>query len=146
MLSHKQNTGLSLMQKHPWTKGCCFRVLSPSLRIAFEIRRSEGGRKEGGRGGEETGVFSCCFSLVWKVCVAVNSTPATCILASFSEIQRFFFFLVFFFRFLSDLLGIHHAAVVELCSRPFLEEDESAGRGCAALLGQPVSGWDLFTV
>lgn len=59
-------------------------MLSPSLQIAFEIRRSEGGR-EGGRG---RGVFLVVL-VVWKVCVAINSTPATCILASLVRFKAF---------------------------------------------------------
>lgn len=46
----------------------------------------------------------CVVLLVWKVCIALNSTPATCILA----------FLVRFKAFgLVDLLGIQHAAAEE---------------------------------
>lgn len=46
----------------------------------------EGGSE--GRGGEERGVFLVVL-VVWKVCVAINSTPATCILTSLARFKAF---------------------------------------------------------
>jgi len=54
------------------------------------------------------GSFSLVVLVAWKVCVAVNSAPATCILASVAAIQSFLVVV--------DLLGaggIHRAAVEE---------------------------------
>lgn len=80
------------MQKYPGTKGRRFRVLSSSLQIAFEKQ----GKEEG-----EKCVCVCFVWLVWKVCIALNSTPATCILVFIARFKAFG---------LVDLLGIQHAA------------------------------------
>lgn len=127
MLSHKQNILSSLMQKYPGTKGRRFRVLSSSLQIAFE--------KQGKEEGEKCVCVCVCFVwLVWKVCIALNSTPATCILVFIARFKAFG---------LVDLLGIQHAAAEKFALgllKGWIRYLGMCGAGSAM-----VSGWALFT-
>lgn len=125
MLSHKQNALSSLMQKYPGTKGCRFRVLSSSLQIAFE----KPGKEEG-----EKCVCVWFVWLVWKVCIALNSTPATCILVFIAQFKAFG---------LADLLGIQHVAAEKFALgllKGWIRYLWMCGAGSAM-----VSGWALFT-
>lgn len=91
---------------------------------------------EAKRGGEGSGVFSCCFGRLESMCC--NKLRSSHLHPRFLSFRDSKLFVVV------DLLGIHHAAVEELSLSPSLsgpsEEDESDGLGCAVLLGQP---WSL---
>lgn len=104
---------------YPWTKGSCFRVLSPFLQISHwdqkEWRRE---RSEEGMGES----LSCCFGCL------ENSTPATCILASLARLKAYG---------RGGFIGDSSCSCWGVCSQPF-EEDESDGLGCA-VLDQPCS-------
>lgn len=114
------------MRKCLPTKGCCFRVFSPLP--ADRLWNQE----EKGRGGHQ-GLVVLVF---WKVRVPINCTPATCILASFREIQSFWSQWIYW-GFIMQLLR----SLLSACKGGWIRWFGMCGAGSAV-----VSGWDLFTV
>lgn len=87
MLSHKQNTVSPSCKSTREQKAVASECFLPPCRSPLKSGEVKEGRGGEGRAGEG-GVLLVVLAL-WKVCVAINSSPATCILASFSEIQSF---------------------------------------------------------
>lgn len=99
-----------------------------------------GGVKEGGGWGVERdgGLFLLFFAGLESMCCSKLHSSHLHPRFLQRDSKLFFGSCRIYWGFITQLLRSLLSA--------FLAEDESDGRGCAALLGQPVSGWDLFTV